>query len=72
MSSSGWYQNIPVVSRLFGWQATVDGQEANEAAAESPYPDYMLDPDAVVSVLFSALLTCKEEKATKTKKSTHN
>lgn len=57
MSSSGWFQNIPVVSRLFGWQAPVDGQETKEAAAESPYPDYMLDPDAVVSVL----LLCSAE-----------
>lgn len=58
--SSGWYTNIPVVSRLFGWEAPVEEKEANGAAAAaslsasaspSPYPDYMLDPDAVVSVL---------------------
>lgn len=49
--SSGWYQNIPVVSRLFGWEATADAQEPNGAVEGPSYPDYMLDPDAVVSIV---------------------
>lgn len=48
---STFLQNIPGLGRLLGW-----GQEGKEEEAKTEvlsFPDYMLDPDAVVS-----LFTC--------------
>lgn len=56
---SNLFQNVPVFGKLFG-KVLGSGNEVGEKkkgdSKESPsFPDYMLDPDAVVSLVISQI-----------------
>lgn len=54
---SNLFQNVPVFGKLFGklmGAGAETGEKKRAESDESPsFPDYMLDPDAVVSVVTS-------------------
>lgn len=53
------FENVPVFGKLLGkvFAPGAEGEKKKEDGSESPsFPDYMLDPDAVVSLVLSSHL----------------
>lgn len=55
-SEEKWYQRIPVVSWLLHLLVGEEADDEKVLVGVSPYPDYMLDPDAVVSLAVSPII----------------